>query len=66
MTKKHKVDWGPGFRLFICDCEHIWDEKSRHCQSLSVSSCPECDEIVSPIGYDEHYEWETDPSGNLI
>jgi hypothetical protein len=64
---KHKVDWGPGYRWFHCEsCEHMWDEKSRDCQSPSISTCPKCNEITSPYGWEKHYEWPTDQSGNLI
>lgn len=67
MSGVHKKDWGPGYRWFHCEsCGHMFDEKSRDCQSLSASSCPECSEMVDSYGYETHYEWETDKSGNLV
>jgi hypothetical protein len=65
--KQHKVDWGPGYRMFKCDnCNREWKEPSRDCTSPSGECCPECNEFTSPHEYEEHYEWETDRSGNLI
>lgn len=64
---KRLVDWGPGFRFFECTyCENEWSEKSRDCQSMSISDCPKCNEIVEPYHYETHYEWPVDESGNLI
>lgn len=64
---KHLKDWGPGYRLFICeDCLHEWKEKSRDCTSPSISVCPECNEVVSPYCREPHYEWPTDGHGNLL
>lgn len=66
---KYKVNWGPGFRLFKCEnCEHTWKEASRHCESMSVGDmCPECDSDDDHlIGFERHYEWETDEFCNLI
>lgn len=63
---KHKVDWGPGYRFFICEeCGFDWKEQSRDCTSLSGSSCPECNEFTHPYGNEKHYEWDTDDGGNL-
>lgn len=63
---KHKVDWGPGWRFSHCEeCDHRWQEFSRHCQSPSTSFCSLCYENWQPIAFEEHYEWETDISGNL-
>lgn len=70
---KYKVDWGPGYRNFKCDaCGHKWQEISRDCTSFSSEPCPndKCEDsyggLVSPSGYEPHYEWPTDSSGNLI
>lgn len=63
--RQHKVDWGPGYRFFKCECGHEWKSKSRDCQSPSIEDCEKCHELVSPDGYEEHYEWPTDHSGNL-
>ena len=64
---KHKIDWGPGYRLFVCNgCRHQWKEKSRDCQSPSGEQCPNCeDEFVHPHSHEPHYEWPTDGSGNV-
>ena len=62
---KHKVDWGPGFRIFKCECGHNWKEASRHCESPSVDRCSECSDDIPPYSYEKHYEWETDSYGNL-
>lgn len=64
---KHKVDWGPGFRLFRCDCGHEWKDKSRHCESPSTEGCHKCDnDAIVPYWFERHYEWATDKSGNLL
>lgn len=65
MSGIHKKDWCPGYRFFRCDCGYQWDDRSRDCQSPSGDSCPKCHEFCSPDGYETHYEWETDQSGNL-
>lgn len=63
---KHKVDWGPGYRGFVCEeCGHAWRERSRHCESPSSDTCPNCRADAWPASYERHYEWETDQSGNL-
>lgn len=66
-------DWGPGFRLFKCDdCGIKWKEASRDCTSFSGVTCPneECTDsyasLVSPHGYEPHFDWPTDKSGNLL
>jgi hypothetical protein len=64
---QHKVDWGPGYRLFLCsECCRFWIDKSRHCESQSGDGCSICGEWCIPYGYERHYEWPTDASGNLI
>jgi len=64
---RHKKDWGPGFRIFKCsECQHKWREVCRDCVSTADLPCPECKENCYPIGYEKHYEWETDELGNLI
>jgi len=63
---QHKKDWGPGYRFFKCEnCNVEFKEKSRHCQSPSLSICETCHDEVSPIAHEEHYEWGTDKSQNL-
>ena len=67
MKRQHKVDWGPGYRIFSCtDCGHTWKEKSRHCESESGDCCPECGDWQHPHDAEPHYEWPTDGSGNLL
>jgi hypothetical protein len=64
---KHKVDWGPGYRIFVCEeCGTQWREKSRHCQSPSLSPCPVCRADCFDPRAEPHYEWPTDESANLI
>lgn len=58
----------PGTRLFRCEeCNHAWGEPTRDCLSPSGEFCPEgCGEFVHPYAYEEHPEWPTDRSGNLL
>ena len=68
MSGKHKVDWGPGYRFFYCEeCGTEWKDVSRDCTSPSGDTCinQECQEFCHPIGYEPHYDWETDQFGNL-
>jgi hypothetical protein len=65
--RKHKVDWGPGYRFFKCEtCNKEWAEKSRDCMSPSSSACMTCHNPETPTGFEKHFEWETDRFGNLI
>jgi hypothetical protein len=70
---KHKKDWGPGYRYFKCEeCGHEWREPSRDCTSMSGEPCSneECTDIfcslIMPHKIEPHYEWPTDPFGNLL
>jgi hypothetical protein len=59
----------PGYRMFVCEyCGNPWQEPSRDCHSPSGEHCPDevCVEFNSPSGYEEHPEWPTDASGNLL
>ena len=64
----------PGFRFFKCDeCGSEWKSESRDCYSPSGECClnQDCESMMngaltSPHNYEEHPEWPTDGSGNLI
>ena len=62
----------PGKTFFECDeCGHKWWEPSRDCKSMSGSDCPNTSQdhvynFASPVSYEEHPEWPTDNSGNLL
>ena len=63
----HKQDWGPGFRYFKCEeCNHEFKEATRHCESMSLETCPKCRSDVFPGKIERHYEWPTDKNGNLL
>lgn len=56
----------PGMVYYECnECGNSWHEKSRDCLSPSGDYC-ECEEFVHPSSHEEHPEWPTDRSGNLI
>lgn len=57
----------PGYRFFSCyECGNYWKEKTRDCLSPSGESCSVCREWCSADCYEQHPEWETDISGNLL
>jgi hypothetical protein len=59
----------PGYRTFRCtECNHQWQEPTRDCHSPSGEHCPDedCMEFTAPCDYEEHPEWTTDASGNLV
>jgi hypothetical protein len=67
MDARHKITWGPGYRIFECyECGHEWKEKSHDCQDLSEDACDICNELVWPHDYERHFEWPTDAYGNLV
>lgn len=67
--KKPKVrPWGPGWTFFDCtECLITWREASRHCESCSLSFCPNCEETPAyPAAHERHDEWKVDQHGNLV
>lgn len=63
---RHKKDWGPGYKIFKCDkCGRRWKIAERDCTSGSGAAC-ECSAFAYPVGYEKHYEWETDAQGNIL
>ena len=64
--KKHKVDWGPGYRFFRCECGSNYKRETRDCTSSSGEICILCGEFTYPVEFEKHYYWPTDRSGNLL
>lgn len=57
----------PGYRFFKCDtCGNEWRERSRDCETMSISDCIGCGSLVTPVDYEAHPEWPTDKFGNLV
>ena len=72
MLKRFMKNFVAGYTYFRCEeCGCIWREKSRDCRSFSSSDCPNetplhLFKIGRPYKAEEHPEWKTDTSGNLI
>lgn len=57
----------PGYRFFVCDeCGHKEKIPTRDCHSPSGEDCRECGCWMGVDKLEEHPEWPTDGSGNLL
>ena len=44
---EHKIDWGPGFRFFKCECGHEWKESLISVAEHFNLESRVCDESVN-------------------